>query len=184
MRSSSSLSLRTSFAVLAAVGIAAVAGCAVSTGDEPPAQVSVLPQPSLTEAKAPGPNLGPWVTSLVRISTSPIATGSLTGIAPPTAAASLTGHKLEGIASFYWQDQMTANGERFDKAAMTAAHKTLPFNTRVRVTHLVTGRAVIVRINDRGPFKPGRVIDLSDAAAGAIGMREQGLAPVRIDVLR
>lgn len=92
-------------------------------------------------------------------------------------------HALEGIASFYWQDQKTANGERFDKAAMTAAHKTLPFNTRVRVTHLGNGRSVVVRINDRGPFKPGRVIDLSDAAAGALEMRGQGLARVRIDVI-
>jgi rare lipoprotein A len=92
-------------------------------------------------------------------------------------------HELTGLASFYWQGQKTANGEEFDKTAMTAAHRTLPFNTRVRVTHLANGRSVIVRINDRGPFKPGRVIDLSHAAAGELNMHGQGLARVKIDVV-
>jgi rare lipoprotein A len=67
---------------------------------------------------------------------------------------------------------------------MTAAHKTLPFNTRVRVTDLVTGRSVIVRINDRGPFKPGRVIDLSEAAAEQLGMVRSGIVPVKIEVVK
>jgi rare lipoprotein A len=89
----------------------------------------------------------------------------------------------EGLASFYWQPQKTANGEQFDKTALTAAHRTLPFNTRVRVVRLDSGRSVIVRINDRGPFKPGRIIDLSDAAASIIGMKGQGLARVRLEVL-
>lgn len=89
----------------------------------------------------------------------------------------------EGVASYYWQDQMTASGERFDRRAYTAAHKTLPIGTKVRVTHLKTGRTVVVRINDRGPFVAGRVIDLSEAAAEAIGMRSAGLAPVRLDVV-
>jgi rare lipoprotein A len=92
-------------------------------------------------------------------------------------------HLLSGIASFYWRGQKTANGEAFDKSAMTAAHPTLPFNTRVKVTHLASGRSVIVRINDRGPFKTGRVIDLSHAAAGALGMHGQGLARVQLEVV-
>jgi rare lipoprotein A len=92
-------------------------------------------------------------------------------------------HLLSGIASFYWQGQKTANGEVFDKTAMTAAHPTLPFNTRVKVTHLASGRSVIVRVNDRGPFKAGRVIDLSHAAAGALGMHGQGLARVQLEVI-
>lgn len=92
-------------------------------------------------------------------------------------------HNLRGIASYYWQEQKTANGEHFDKYALTAAHKTLPFGTRVRVTNRNNGKSVIVRINDRGPFKPGRVIDLSLAAAGVIGMRSTGLAPVAIDIM-
>lgn len=89
----------------------------------------------------------------------------------------------EGVASYYWQDQMTASGERFDKTDLTAAHRTLPMGTKVRVTHLKSGKAVTVRINDRGPFIPGRVIDLSEAAADAIGMRSAGLAAVRLDVV-
>lgn len=103
----------------------------------------------------------------------------------PGALNPLTGksHALEGIASYYWQDQMTAAGERFDKTALTAAHRTLPMNTRVRVTNVVNGRSVVVRINDRGPFKPGRVIDLSEAAAGVIDMKKQGLAPVKVQVI-
>lgn len=103
-----------------------------------------------------------------------------TGSLPP--AIPLIGHR-EGLASFYWQAQRTASGETFDKGALTAAHKTLPFNTRVRVTHLSNGRSVVVRINDRGPFTPGRIIDLSDAAADVIGMRSNGLARVRLEVV-
>lgn len=88
-----------------------------------------------------------------------------------------------GIASFYWQPQRVASGGWFNPNAMTAAHKTLPFGTRVRVTHVGNGRSVVVKINDRGPFVRGRVIDLSKAAAGVIGMQGQGLARVRLDVL-
>ena len=106
------------------------------------------------------------------------------GPAGPSAAHRKTlTHMLSGIASFYWQGQKTANGEAFDKSAMTAAHPTLPFNTRVKVTHLANKRSVIVRINDRGPFKTGRVIDLSHAAAGALGMHGQGLARVQLEVV-
>jgi rare lipoprotein A len=78
-----------------------------------------------------------------------------------------------GKASWYgpgFHGRLTANGERFNTNALTAAHKSLPFGTRVRVTNGRTGRAVVVRINDRGPFVQGRVIDLSKAAAKAIGM--------------
>lgn len=99
----------------------------------------------------------------------------------PTARAGL--HAMSGLASFYWQGEQTASGERFDKSAMTAAHRTLPFNTRVKVTNPHTQRSVVVRINDRGPFTPGRVIDLSDAAAAELGIRSQGLARVVLEVL-
>jgi rare lipoprotein A len=88
-----------------------------------------------------------------------------------------------GMASFYWQPQRVASGGWFNPNAMTAAHKTLPFGTRVRVTHLGNGRSVIVRINDRGPYIRGRVIDLSRAAAGVIGMIGQGVARIRMEVL-
>ena len=114
------------------------------------------------------------------------ATGTLPPAGAPKPGSRLTGqgHTLSGIASYYWQAQKTATGETFDKMAMTAAHKTLPFGTRVRVTHQGNGRSVVVRINDRGPFKAGRVIDLSYAAAGAIDMRDKGLAPVRLDIVK
>lgn len=88
-----------------------------------------------------------------------------------------------GIASYYWQGQMTASGARFNPGAMTAAHRTLPFGTRVLVTNHSNGRSVTVTINDRGPFVKGRIIDLSKAAAGAIGMQGQGLARVSVAVL-
>ena len=93
------------------------------------------------------------------------------------------GHGLIGLASYYGQGEVTATGERFDPSGMTAAHRTLPFGTRVRVTRVDTGNSIVVRINDRGPFKPGRVIDLSEGAAENLGITGVGLAQVRLEVL-
>jgi rare lipoprotein A len=87
------------------------------------------------------------------------------------------------VASYYWQRQRVASGGWFNPSAMTAAHKTLPFGTRVRVTNRHNGRSAVVTINDRGPYIAGRVIDLSRAAAGAVGMIGQGLARVTLEVL-
>ena len=92
-----------------------------------------------------------------------------------------------GMASFYgkkFHGRKTANGERFNMNAMTAAHKRLAFGTMVRVTHVQNGRSVVVRINDRGPFSKGRIIDLSYAAAKKLGMISQGVAKVRLRILR
>lgn len=90
-----------------------------------------------------------------------------------------------GIASLYWQGTRTASGERFNSNGMTAAHRKWPFGTKVRVTNLNTGRHVIVRINDRGPFTRGRIIDLTPPAAKAIGFdRRMGLARVKIERLK
>jgi rare lipoprotein A len=92
----------------------------------------------------------------------------------------------EGLASWYggkFQGRRTASGEVFDTNLFTAAHKTLPFGTLVRVTNLDTGQQTVVRINDRGPFVAGRIIDLSRAAAAAIGMAGSGVARVRVEVL-
>lgn len=100
-----------------------------------------------------------------------------------TTAASFSGGASGGVASYYWQPQRVASGGRFNPNAMTAAHKTLPFGTRVRVTNSNTGRSAVVTINDRGPFVAGRVIDLSRAAAGAVGMIGRGLARVTLEVL-
>jgi rare lipoprotein A len=88
-----------------------------------------------------------------------------------------------GIASYYWQGQQTASGARFNPNGLTAAHRTLPFGTRVRVTNQSNGRSVVVTINDRGPFIKGRIIDLSRGAAQVIGMTGAGLARVSVDRL-
>lgn len=93
------------------------------------------------------------------------------------------GGSLRGLASYYWQPQRVASGGWFNPNALTAAHKTLRFGTRVRVTNLRNGRSVVVRINDRGPYIRGRIIDLSKRAAGIVGMRNAGVVPVRVDIL-
>ena len=97
--------------------------------------------------------------------------------------SSRRGRSLRGIASYYWQPQRVASGGWFNPNALTAAHKTLRFGTRVRVTNLRNGRSVVVRINDRGPYIKGRIIDLSRRAATIVGMRGSGVAPVRVDIL-
>jgi rare lipoprotein A len=93
------------------------------------------------------------------------------------------GSVLTGKASYYWQPQALASGGRFNPNAMTAAHKTLPFGTRVRVTNQNNGQSVDVVINDRGPYIAGRIIDLSKAAAGSINMQNSGVVPVSVRVL-
>ncbi|MFC6884208.1 MULTISPECIES: septal ring lytic transglycosylase RlpA family protein [Actinomadura] len=86
-------------------------------------------------------------------------------------------------ASFYSEGQMTASGEAFDPSELTAAHKTLPMGSKVRVTNRNNGRSVIVRINDRGPYAGGRCLDLSRAAMSAVGGTGAGVIPVRYQVL-
>ena len=88
-----------------------------------------------------------------------------------------------GIASYYWQGQRVASGGMFNPNAMTAAHKTLRFGTKVRVTNLTNKKSVIVVINDRGPFTRGRIIDLSKAAAQKIEMIKSGVVKVKIEIL-
>ncbi|WP_433330514.1 septal ring lytic transglycosylase RlpA family protein [Spirillospora sp. CA-294931] len=86
-------------------------------------------------------------------------------------------------ASYYWQGQMTASGERFDPSELTAAHKTLPMGSKVRVTNKNNGRSVVVRINDRGPYAGGRCLDLSKAAMIEVKGTGAGVIPVRYQVL-
>ena len=91
-----------------------------------------------------------------------------------------------GVASYYgpgFHGRRTANGEAFDMHAMTAAHRTLPFGTKVKVTNLANGKSAIVRVNDRGPYANGRIIDLSVAAAKQIGSTNSGTARVTLEVL-
>jgi len=89
-----------------------------------------------------------------------------------------------GVASFYSEEQETANGETFDPNKLTAAHPTLPFGTRLRVTNVSTGRSVTVRVNDRGPFVPGRIVDVSYSAAQTLGIVDRGIAKVKLDVVQ
>lgn len=127
-----------------------------------------------------------WNTSVVAPARpAPITTSALPAPPVPTSPKlrPATHHAMAGIASYYWQGQKTASGEQFDKNALTAAHKTLPMNTRVKVTHVDSGRTVVVRINDRGPFKAGRVVDLSDRAAEILGFKPRGLAQVKLEVV-
>jgi rare lipoprotein A len=95
-------------------------------------------------------------------------------------------YQLAGMATYYadeFHGRTTASGEVYDMHALTAAHRTLPFNTKLRVTNLANGKSVVVRVNDRGPFKDDRVIDLSYEAAKQIGLVTDGTAQVRLDVL-
>lgn len=89
----------------------------------------------------------------------------------------------DGLASFYSEGSGTASGEKFDGRQLTAAHRTLPFGTRLRVTNVSNGRSVTVRINDRGPFVRGRDVDVSYSAAKTLGITKQGVAKVKLEVV-
>ena len=110
-------------------------------------------------------------------------------VGPEAAAPAAEGEREpfeRGIASWYglpFHGRKTASGERFDMNALTAAHRTLPFGTLVKVRSLVNGREVVVRINDRGPYAPGRIIDLSHAAAKAIGLLGFGVKRVSLTLV-
>ncbi|NJM49530.1 MAG: septal ring lytic transglycosylase RlpA family protein [Sphingomonadales bacterium] len=114
-----------------------------------------------------------------------VATALLMG-AMPLLAQSDGGDLGSGMASYYGKElagNRTANGERFDPTGFTAAHRTLPFGAQVRVTNLSNGRDVVVRVNDRGPFARGRIIDISHAAAVEIGMVRSGHARVKLEMV-
>jgi rare lipoprotein A len=104
--------------------------------------------------------------------------------APEAGENSSTGKSQGGVASFYWQGSKTASGEKFDPKELTAAHPTLPFGTKLRVTNTQTGQSVTVRVNDRGPYVPGRVVDVSYSAAQELGMVNRGVAKVKLDVVQ
>src|SRR3954447_3964845 len=89
-----------------------------------------------------------------------------------------------GMASFYTEGTKTASGEKFNTHDLTAAHPTLPFGTRLRVTNVASGRSVTVRVNDRGPYVRGRVVDVSYAAAESLGMVGGGVAKVKLDIVQ
>jgi len=120
---------------------------------------------------------------LAQAPSGPAHTASLNMSGPPAQFRRLK----TGMASWYgpgFHGRRTANGERYNQHGLTAAHRSLPFGTRVRVTNLHTGQSVVVRINDRGPFVGGRIIDLSAGAAKAIGVHSRGTARVAMDILQ
>jgi peptidoglycan lytic transglycosylase len=102
----------------------------------------------------------------------------------PRRDAGETKTASNGVASFYTEGTQTASGEKFNTMEMTAAHPTLPFGTKLRVTDVASGKSVTVRVNDRGPYVPGRVVDVSYSAANALGMVGKGVANVKLDVVQ
>ncbi|MDJ0600038.1 MAG: septal ring lytic transglycosylase RlpA family protein [Crocosphaera sp.] len=121
----------------------------------------------------------PPITAIVNPNQPSSNESGLASVRPVTS-------RRKGMASWYgpgFHGRLTANGERYNQNGLTAAHKSLPFGTQVRVTNLNNGRSVIVRINDRGPYIHGRVIDLSKGAAGVIGLLNSGVAPVQLEIL-
>ncbi len=183
---------------VAASLLSLLAGCATlpppagSPSADPPVGASA-PVPATAAPPVPGGSLAKRFLERLHKPFSPpelAATPPAAQTEPPgDEKYRLTGdeaRELErGHASWYgprFHGRLTANGERYDKYALTAAHKTLPFGTIVRVRSLALGREVDVRINDRGPFAPGRVIDVSQAAADALGLTAAGVAEVSLNV--
>jgi rare lipoprotein A len=157
-----------------ALTAAMLAACAQSS------VVTGRPAPLATSLRAPPePNRK---ASFVRNVHAAVATNNHAPFATEKHAAE-TQDASYGLASFYGHDSETASGEKFDARELTAAHRTLPFGTRVRVTNVATGRSVTVRVNDRGPFVPGRVVDVSYSAAETLGIVGRGVAKVKLDVV-
>jgi rare lipoprotein A len=128
------------------------------------------------------------LVATLTLSTAASATPSVNSTQPPSILSTQPIAQSVGQASFYGNEPgeggpLTANGERYNPGGYTAAHKTLPFGTRVRVTSPNTGRSVVVRINDRGPYAGNRVIDLSVGAARAIGLTNSGVGTVHMEII-
>lgn len=144
--------------------------------DPPAARTqSAFPRPEESVPLPPAPGAPPPAEEL------PPESG---GAAAPLPE--LDPEETEGLATYYasrFHGRRTASGERHDRDSLVAAHRTLPFGTRVRVTRVDDGSSVVVRVNDRGPHKRDRVIDLSRSAAEAIGLLGPGIAPVRLEVV-
>jgi rare lipoprotein A len=121
------------------------------------------------------------------VTLNPVITASpVVNAHPHVATRGAHQNSLHGLASWYgrvWNGRRTADGETFNDEDLTAASRTLPFGSRVRVSDVSTGRSVIVRINDRGTLAPGRIIDLSSAAAEILGILERGVATVKLEIL-
>jgi rare lipoprotein A len=150
---------------------ATLAGCA---------QSSIFADKPTARAARRDASLFPFATRSV-VAARPVRGREQWTRAKPAATPRDASH---GTASYYWQGSKTASGEKFDAREFTAAHPSLPFGTRVRVTNVSTGQSVTVRVNDRGPFVGKRVIDLSYSAAESLGMVRSGVAKVKLDVVQ
>jgi rare lipoprotein A len=156
---------------------AALAGCAQHTVNERSASLDVSPQ-AYPEQVAPQRRAS--IAHHRRVAA--VSRKHTPFVRPASATPAAAADGLVGIASFYKFDSKTASGEQFNPSELTAAHRTLPFGTRLRVTNLVTGRSVTVRVNDRGPFIAGRVVDVSRSAAQELGMIGSGITKVKLEV--
>lgn len=191
------------------VSSAVFAGCGSSQAQSLADALSGPANNAVVATSAAAASVSPWETSTQPVPTKPAAatfdhwrakitlnkpalkrvkaTATLAeppfGLHGPIAEGATKRHDMKGIASYYGSGKLTASGEAFDPNALTAAHRTLPFGTRVRITRVDTGQSVIVRINDRGPFKPGRVVDLSRRAAEDLSMTDKGLTAVKLEVV-
>jgi rare lipoprotein A len=153
------------------IGVGLAAGCRHHS-----TPVAVAPPPALGTTPSPSPT-PPTPTAPAAVAGNTVDTDFV--------ASHPVIYTEEGLASWYgppYDKRRGANGEIFDKDALTAAHRTLPMNSLIRVTNLSTGQSVVVRVTDRGPFVPDRVLDLSLASAKAIGVWRPGVARVRIEV--
>jgi len=185
-RAGAASSLRAAFRVALVAATCAIAGCAIppaTEGGQPEKDAKLLPLPRQL-AVPPGAPARSSVPS-VRYDLAVSGSGEL---GPDDGVPGDGPREIfeRGGASWYgipFHQRKTASGERFDMMAMTAAHKTLPFNTRVCVRSLVTGSEVLVRITDRGPYAQGRIIDLSRAAAERIGMIGLGIKQVALTIV-
>lgn len=160
-----------------------------------PATAGHAEQPAAATVAAAFADLGPARTEpfaeASAVDVTEVAATPPAAAADPAADAPLSAQVATmldtGMASYYGRElagNRTASGEAFDPTDLTAAHRTLPFGTRLRVTNQRTGQSVIVRVNDRGPYARGRVLDISHAAAEQIGMVRTGHAPVSIELLQ
>ncbi|MEV4654668.1 septal ring lytic transglycosylase RlpA family protein [Micromonospora sp. NPDC049301] len=192
-------------AATAAVAVALAVGGTVgavqlTSGSAQPGQATIEFAPTIPASSpaASSPTASPSASASPSVTASPSASRSPQAAsrnkartaAPkpsPTATKKTVAAKVleSGScgASFYSEGQLTANGESFNPNELTAAHKTLPFNTKVRVTNPANGKSVVVRINDRGPFIDGRCLDLSRAAFATIASVDVGALTVRYEVL-
>jgi len=163
--------------VLALAG-ATLAGCVQHTVTERSTSLGVSPQAASAQVAS---QRRASVTHHRRMAAASRKPAPFAGRPGTAKLATLTDSSV-GIASFYKYEAKTANGEQFNPRELTAAHRTLPFGTRLRVTHVATGQSVTVRVNDRGPFIPGRVVDVSHSAAEALGMIDRGITKVKLEV--